>query len=283
MAIVNLTPDSFSDGGRWLEQGNERPALAAVVEQCRRWVEAGVDVLDVGGESTRPGSAPVEVGVEIERVVPVIAALRAQPDLAEVAISVDTRHAAVARAALEAGAAIVNDVSTLADPEMAGVVAEAGAGLVISHLRGGDPATMQHAIRFEALVSEVAEELAEAVAAAEAAGVERGQIVVDPGLGFGKLAEHSAALLVSSAELAARTGCPVLIGASRKSFLGRLCPGASQAPRERGQLSVAAALLAAERGAGLVRVHDVEATIEALRLREAVAACWAEHGQGRAR
>ena len=282
MAIVNVTPDSFSDGGRWLgEQGVD---LAALVEQCRRWIEDGAAILDVGGESTRPGAEPVAVSAERDRVLPVIEALCGDPSLAaamvggEVAISVDTRRAAVAREALAAGATIVNDVSTLADPEMAKVVAEAGAGLVISHLRG-EPETMQDHVAFSDLLAEIGDELAAAVDRAVAAGVGRERILVDPGIGFGKTARQSAALVASSAALAERSGCAVLIGASRKRFLAAIGSRGASAG-ERTLASVTAAVLAAAHGAAVVRVHDVAATAEALEVGAAIELEWTRAREG---
>lgn len=264
MAIVNVTPDSFSDGGRWVdEQGKAR--LEDIVAQCREWVAAGVKVLDVGGESTRPGATPVERKQERDRVVPVIQALVTA--LPEAVVSVDTRHAQVARAALAAGAAIVNDVSGLADPYMPAVVAEAGAGLVIGHMRG-EPATMQTNIEFEELFEEVAAELKLACDQAVGSGVSAEQILVDPCIGFGKTAEQSAALVASSAYLQEQTGRPVLIGASRKRFLGQLS-GVTRA-NERKLASVSAALVAASHGASFVRVHDVPETIEVLRVQAGI-------------
>lgn len=277
MAVVNVTPDSFFDGGRWIAEAHHRPNASVAVAQCRRWVEQGAEILDIGGESTRPRAEPVDEQTELGRVLPVIEALRTDAELAEVPISIDTRHAGVARAALAAGAVIVNDISCLADPDMAGVAAEAGAGLVISHLRG-EPATMQEAIEFRDLLGEIADELGAAVERAEAAGVERERILVDPGIGFGKTARQSAALVASSRFLAERSGCPVLIGASRKSFLGRIA-GPQGGPRpveERMLASVTAAVLAAEHGAAVVRVHDVAETVEALQIRGAVEASLAE-------
>ena len=178
---------------------------------------------------------------------------------------------------MAAGASIINDISGLADQRMAAVAAATGAGLVISHLRG-DPATMQEKIAFTDLLGEVADELCRAIERALAAGVERERIVVDPGLGFGKRAGESAALLAAGAFLLERTGCPVLVGASRKSFLGRIT---GRAVEERQAASVVAALLAIERGAQIVRVHDVAATSEALRLRAAIDDAFAEHAEGR--
>lgn len=269
MAIVNVTPDSFFDGGRWIAQSRLRPNASVVIAQCRRWVEQGADLLDVGGESTRPGAERVDEEVELARVLPVIEGLRAEPMFASTPISVDTRRAAVARAALAAGATIVNDVSGLADPEMADVVAAAQAGVVISHLRG-EPATMQEHIAFDDLLGEVGDELAAAIDRALAAGVEREQIVVDPGVGFGKTAEQSAALVGAAELLARRTGQPVLIGASRKRFLAALTDDKPVEQRLLG--SVAAAVVAACHGASVVRVHDVAETVEALRVQAGIEA-----------
>ena len=269
MAIVNVTPDSFSDGGRFIAQGEAQPDLAAVEEAARGLVEAGAHILDIGGESTRPGAAPVDAEAEAERVVPAIARLAGLG----VPLSVDTRRASVARRAMEAGAAIINDVSGLDDPDMAAVAAETGAGLVIGHLRGV-PATMQRDIRFADLLREVTDELAEAVERAVKAGVERPRIVVDPGIGFGKSADQSAALVAAAGWLRQATHCPVLIGASRKSFLGALTDA-----RADGRLtgSLTAALVAVDRGASIVRVHDVAETVEALSVAASIRAAYERH------
>lgn len=265
MAVVNVTPDSFSDGGRFMADGGAPPSVSVVVQQCARWIEAGATLLDIGGESTRPGAEPVSPDEEQRRVLPVIEGLR-RSAVADAVISVDTRRASVAAAALSAGADIVNDVSGLSDPDMASVVARADAGLCIGHLRGV-PATMQRDVAFGDLVAEVGAELGEAVGFAMAAGVERSRIVVDPGIGFGKTAEHSAALVVAAAELEASTGRPVLIGASRKSFIGAI----TGRPVDRRVVgSVAAAVLAVARGARMVRAHDVDETLEALAVANAI-------------
>ncbi len=258
MAIVNATPDSFFDGGRLHDGVTTR--IEAALEHARVCVAHGAEILDVGGESTRPGAAAVDPGEERARVVPLIAALRAERAFDDVPISIDTRRASVAAAAIDAGASIVNDVSGLEDPEMAGLVAREHAGLVIGHLRG-EPRTMQREIRFAHVLGEVTEELAARVELAIAAGVERPRIVVDPGVGFGKTAEQSAALVAASGWLRAATRCPVLIGASRKSFLAAIT-GGYVGDRLAG--SLAAALVAVERGASVLRVHDVGATVQAL-------------------
>ena len=272
MAIVNVTPDSFSDGGRFLRAGDGALDVAAVRDAAAALVREGADILDVGGESTRPGAAPVEPEAELERVLPAIEQLRGLG----VPVSIDTRRAAVARAATAAGAAIINDVSGLADPQMAEVAARSGAGLVIGHMRGV-PATMQHGIRFADVLREVTDELAGAVERAVAAGVERPRIVVDPGIGFGKSPEQSAALVAAAGWLRQATHCPVLVGASRKSFLQVLASRSSAAPAERITASVAAALVAVERGASIIRVHDVRETVEALAVAASIRAAFEQH------
>jgi dihydropteroate synthase len=258
MAIVNVTPDSFFDGGR-LHDGRATQRQAAL-EHAHRCLVHGADILDVGGESTRPGAPPVDPSEERDRVLPLIEALRADRAFDAVPISIDTRRASVADAALRAGASIVNDVSGLADPEMTPLLARTGAGVVIGHLRG-EPRTMQQEIRFAHVLRDVTEELAARVDAAVAAGVERSRITVDPGIGFGKTAEQSAALVAAAGWLREATRCPVLIGASRKSFLGAIT-GGFRGDRLAG--SLAAALVAVERGASVLRVHDVGDTVQAL-------------------
>jgi dihydropteroate synthase len=274
MAIVNATPDSFFDGGQ-LHDG-QATRIEAALAHARRCVAHGADILDVGGESTRPGAPPVDPQEERARVVPLIEALRADRSLDDVPISIDTRRATVAAAAMRAGASIVNDVSGLHDPEMAGVVAGAGAGLVLGHLRG-EPRTMQREIRFAHVLREVTDELAACVDAAVAAGVERPRIVVDPGIGFGKTAEQSAALVAASGWLRQATGCPVLIGASRKSFLATITGGYTG---DRLAGSLAAALVAVERGASVLRVHDVGETVQALAVASSIRRAFAALVEG---
>jgi len=266
MAVVNLTPDSFFDGGNLLPPGGDDPNAGMAVRLCRGLVQQGADILDLGGESTRPGAEPVAPSLEMRRVLPVLRRLQEDPELAAIPISVDTRRAEVAAAAMAAGAAIINDVSGLADPAMAEVAARTGAGLVLGHLRG-EPTTMQQRIHFDDLLAEVAQELIAAVERALRAGVANERVVVDPGVGFGKTPEQSAALVAASAFLARETGCPVLVGASRKAFLGAIT---GRPVGERLIGSVAAAVVAVERGASVVRVHDVAATAEALRVAAAV-------------
>jgi dihydropteroate synthase len=255
MGVVNVTPDSFSDGGRYW-----RPDDAC--RHARRLVDEGADVLDVGGESTRPGAEPVSAEEELRRVLPVIreAAGRGVP------VSVDTVKAPVAAAALEAGAVIVNDVSALGDPEMGPLVARTGAGLVLMHMQG-TPRTMQDDPQYGDVVVEVRGFLAERREAAEGCGIPRESIVLDPGIGFGKTARHNIELLASLDRLA-ELGSPVLVGVSRKRFIGVLT-GIGE-PSERGPGSLAAALAARWRGGTLFRVHDVAATRQAMTVFEAI-------------
>jgi dihydropteroate synthase len=247
MGVLNVTPDSFSDGGRYLD-----PELA--VAHGLALVAEGADVVDVGGESTRPGAGPVDEAEERRRVVPVIEALAPS-----VRVSVDTRSAAVAEAAVAAGATLVNDVSASLWP----AAAEVGAGWVAMHMRG-EPVTMQEAPRYDDVVAEVGAFLQERAAQARAAGVE--EVWIDPGIGFGKTLEHNLALLRSLDRLVAG-GVPVVVGASRKGSLGQLTGGAPV--DDRLEASVATAVWAVEQGAAMVRVHDVAATVRALALLEA--------------
>jgi dihydropteroate synthase len=211
MGVVNVTPDSFSDGGLFA-------GLEAAVAQGRALVEAGADLLDIGGESTRPGSDPVPLAMELDRVIPVIRALRASG--VTVPISIDTRKAAVARAAFDAGADLFNDVSALGyDPESAAAAAEAGVPVCLMHVLG-DPKTMQDAPHYDDVLLDIADFLEARVAAAEAAGIPRGRILVDPGIGFGKTVEHNLTL-VRGLSLFHDLGCAILFGASRKRFIGR--------------------------------------------------------------
>jgi len=261
MGVLNVTPDSFSDGGRWSD-------LDAAVGHGLAMAGRGADLVDVGGESTRPGAERVDAGEEIRRVVPAIRQLTA----AGVTVSVDTTRAPVAEAALEAGAAVVNDVSGgLADPAMAKVVAAAGVPWVLMHWRGHSR-DMQALATYADVVADVRRELTRQVEAALAAGVAEGNIVLDPGLGFAKTAEHNWALLAGLDELVA-LGFPVLVGASRKTFLGQLLAAADGTPAPvaaREDATVATSVLAAVMGAWGVRVHEVGPTLDAVR----VVAAW---------
>jgi dihydropteroate synthase len=249
--VLNVTPDSFSDGGR-----HESPGRA--IEHGLAMAADGAAVIDVGGESTRPGAAPVPLAEEIRRVVPVLRGLREAGVAA--GLSVDTRRADVAAAALGAGATIVNDVSAGADPAMLDLVARAGAELVVMHMQG-TPRTMQRAPQYEDALEEIAGFLQERVAAAVAAGVERGRLWIDPGIGFGKRLEDNLALLRGLERLVA-SGPRVLLGASRKSFLGRLTGEPDPSRRLAG--SLACALRAVDAGVDAVRVHDVRETRDAM-------------------
>jgi dihydropteroate synthase len=265
VGILNVTPDSFSDGGRWT-------GLAAALDQARRMADEGADVIDVGGESTRPGSAGVAADEELARVLPVLRAVRRE---LSVAVSVDTRKAAVARVALAEGADVINDVSALADPEMAAAVAASDAGLVLMHMRG-TPETMQSLAAYDDVAAEVAEELEPALRRAEEAGIEGERIVVDPGIGFAKTAEHNLELIARLDVLAVRLGRPVLLGPSRKAFVGTLLGGVPAAARDAGTVGACVAGLAA--GARLFRVHEVKAARQALDVADAIfraGAAWA--------
>ena len=267
MGIVNVTPDSFSDGGRFLDPG---AAVAHGIELAGQ----GADVLDVGGESTRPGAAPVPADEELRRVIPVVERLAATTS---VPISVDTTKAAVARAAIDAGASVVNDVSAgRLDPDILGVAAEAGAGYVVMHMQG-EPRTMQAEPHYDDVVAEVGDFLADRVGAARAAGVEEGAIAADPGIGFGKTVEHNLRLLAGLPAIAERVGVPVMVGASRKTFVGKVLARAGAVSgdlpvdqREEGTL--ATVVWAVERGASIVRVHDVLPAVRAVRLLDALRA-----------
>ena len=254
MGIVNVTPDSFSDGGRYLDR-------SAAIAHGEKLAAAGADLLDVGGESTRPGAAAVGAEEETARVLPVIEALAE----AGHRVSVDTSKAAVAERALAAGATVVNDVTALGDPAMAAVAAGADAGLILMHMKG-TPRTMQEDPRYEDVLTEVRDFLAVRLAAAVEGGVAEERIWVDPGIGFGKTVEHNLELIDRLGELRA-LGRPVVLGASRKAFLGRLT---GREVGDRLAASVVVAALGIERGADVLRVHDVAATRDAARVAEAL-------------
>jgi dihydropteroate synthase len=252
MGIINVTPDSFSDGGEWFER-------RAAIEHGRQLVAEGAEILDVGGESTRPFSDPVPVAEELSRVVPVIEALAA--DVTGAQLSVDTMKTEVARAAIDAGATYVNDVTAFRhDPALAALVAERGCDCCLMHMLG-DPRTMQVDPRYDDVVSEIKAFLEERAAFAVGEGIAEEHITVDPGIGFGKTVEHNLELLRRIDEIAA-LGFPVLVGTSRKGFLGRLA--GRDDPHDRVAATVATNVLAFERGASVFRVHDVGATADAL-------------------
>lgn len=252
LAIVNATPDSFSDGGAY-----------DPVERALRLVEEGADALDIGGESTRPGAAPVSEADELARVIPVIEALAPRVN---VPISVDTSNPAVMRAAVAAGAGMINDVRALQSDGAMEAAAALGVPVVLMHMQG-DPATMQDAPHYDDVVSDVHRFLAQRVFACEMSGIEKKRIVVDPGFGFGKTLEHNLALLRGLARFS-DLGVPVMAGLSRKGMIGTLT---GRAPGERAAGSAAAALVAVQNGAKLVRVHDVAATRDALAIWQGLA------------
>jgi dihydropteroate synthase len=249
MGILNTTPDSFSDGGM-----HDDPSEAVL--WGLRLISEGAAIIDIGGESTRPGSDPVDVAEELARVRPVVARLAREG----VPVSIDTRRADVARACVEAGASIINDVSGFRDEAMVDVAASCDAGLVVMHMQG-EPTSMQQTPRYVDVVAEVGEYLLAQASMLEAAGVARDRIAVDPGLGFGKTLQHNLELMRRLPELVA-LGYPVLIGASRKRFLGTIT--AVEVPAERLGGSIAAACWAADRGAAVLRVHDVGPTVQAM-------------------
>lgn len=257
IGVVNVTPDSFSDGGDFLDPGR-------AIAQAKRLFAEGAALVDVGGESTRPGSEGVSAEEELRRVESVLEALTGLP------VSIDTSQAAVASRALELGAVLVNDVTALrADADLAGVVADAGAYLCLMHMLG-EPRTMQDAPRYDDVVAEVASFLETRLAAAVAAGIQEERICLDPGIGFGKTVEHNLELLARMDELVA-IGRPVLVGASRKRFLGRIL-GDHDAVTGPVAAGVAINVLAYERGASLFRVHDVRENVEALAAARSVVA-----------
>lgn len=252
MGILNITPDSFSDGGRHL-------TTRAALERAHQMIDEGADLIDLGAESTRPGGGiygsgaeTVDAIEEINRLQPVLAALRQATDLP---ISVDTRKASVARVAIDLGADIINDVSALADPDMADCIASSQVALVLMHSRG-ELGSMQTAIHFDDVLGEVRTELAERVDFAEASGIDRQRIVLDPGIGFGKTVEQNLELIARLGELT-RLGLPILLGASRKSFLSAIH---ETPPSQRLPGSLAAAARGADQGAAILRVHDVADT-----------------------
>jgi len=254
MGIVNVTPDSFSDGGLHL-------TLDAAIAHAHRLIEEGADILDIGGESTRPGAVPVSIQQELDRVLPIIEGLRG----VAVPVSVDTFKHEVMRAAIAAGCSMVNDVNALQDEASMRVVAQTGVAVCLMH-KQGEPKTMQTQPRYQNVVEEVKAFLSERIAAAQAAGIDTDRLVIDPGFGFGKTVAHNFSLLANLSELA-ELGVPMLAGLSRKSMLGAVT---GQEVAQRLPASVAAALIAVQRGAAIVRVHDVRATVDALKVWYAV-------------
>jgi dihydropteroate synthase len=258
MGILNVTPDSFADGGQHDAADTAVARIAAVAAQ-------GAAICDIGAESTRPGAAPVGPDEELRRLAPVFEAMRSGS--IPVPISIDTRHAVTAAAALDAGAVLVNDVSAGSDPDMLPLVADRGAAICLMHMRG-EPQTMQDDPRYDDVVAEVAAFLEARLAAAVAAGVADDAVLLDPGIGFGKSLDHNVALLTALPRLAT-IGCPLVVGASRKGMIGQIT-GREVVDRLPGSLG--AALAAVEGGASVVRVHDVAATVDALAVFQAIRA-----------
>ena len=260
MGVLNVTPDSFSDGGKFLD-------VERAVEHAKEMARAGADIIDIGGESTRPGAGPVGVEEELRRVLPVVERLR------DLVVSVDTTKAAVAERALGAGARIVNDISALRfDARMVDVVRDAGAGAVLMHMQG-TPQTMQQSPHYDDIIVEVRSFLAERVAFAESHGLKKSQIAVDPGIGFGKTVTHNLQILARLGEFGS-LGCALLVGASRKSFIGKLLAPheAGRRPETNGRLWGTAATVAwaVAQGAQVVRVHDVTEMTDVVRMVDAV-------------
>ena len=254
MGIINVTPDSFSDGGLHLRHD-------AALAHAHQLIAEGADILDIGGESTRPGAQPVSVQAELDRVLPIIEGLRGAP----IPISIDTRKHAVMRAAITAGAHMVNDIDALQDAAAMNVVAASNVGVCLMH-KQGEPKTMQAQPQYQNVVDEVNAFLRERIAVAVAAGIQRNRIVIDPGFGFGKTLEHNLTLLRELKKLT-ELNVPVLAGLSRKSMLGALT---GQDVAQRLPASIAAALIAVQNGASIVRAHDVRATVDALKIWNAV-------------
>jgi dihydropteroate synthase len=262
MGVLNVTPDSFSDGGKFLD-------VDRAVEHAREMVQAGADIIDIGGESARPGAVPIGAQEELRRVLPVIEQLN------EMVVSIDTTKAVIAEKALAAGASIVNDISALRfDPRMVDVIRDAGASVVLMHMQGM-PQTMQQNPQYKEVVTDVRSFLAERIAFAESRGLKKSQIAVDPGIGFGKTMEQNLQLLAHVSEFGS-LGCAVLVGTSRKSFIGKvLSPSGFQQGRvanERLWGTAATVAWAVAQGARVVRVHDVAEMTDVIRMVEAVKA-----------
>ena len=258
MGVLNITPDSFADGGVFLD-------LNDATDRVRQMLVEGADIVDIGGESTRPGAAPTPEASELERVIPLLQNIRRACDARGVPISVDTRKPVVMRAAIAAGASMINDINALRAPGAIDALSEGSAAVCLMHMQG-EPATMQQSASYDDVVADVAAFLAERASASEAAGIDRARIVLDPGFGFGKTVEHNLTLLRRLSEIAA-LGYPLLAGLSRKSTIGVLT---GRAVDDRMAGSVAAALAAVARGAAIVRVHDVRETADALKVWRAV-------------
>lgn len=264
MGILNVTPDSFSDGGDFVHAD-------AAIAHGLRLMDEGATIVDIGGESTRPGAAPLSPAQEQARVLPVLAGLCAEAEKRGVMLSIDTRHAGTMREAIKAGARIINDITALThDPESLRVAAASQADIVLMHMQG-TPQTMQQNPHYADVVAEVHAYLQQHVAVCVEAGIDKNRLIIDPGIGFGKTAAHSA-LLLRHCDRFLDLGVRLLIGASRKSFLTALTSPAppQERPKERLGASIAAALMAAEKGAHILRVHDVKETRQALKFAQAM-------------
>jgi len=255
MGVLNATPDSFSDGGRFMRAG--RLDLDAAVAAAVAMIEAGAAIIDIGGESTRPGASPVDADEELRRVIPVVERIVTMATI----VSVDTSKPAVARAALSAGAHLINDVRAMADPDLLAVVADSDAALCLMHMRG-EPGTMQDAPRYDDVVAEVRDFLDERAERCQRAGIGRERILIDPGFGFGKTLEHNLTLLRRLGHIV-DLGYPVMVGLSRKRMIGAITGRAADMRVAGG---VAAAVVAVQNGARIVRTHDVAATVDALKI-----------------
>ena len=255
MGVLNTTPDSFSDGARFFRTG--RLDVGAAAAAAAEMIDAGAAIIDIGGESTRPGASPVDADEELRRVIPIVERITAMATI----ISVDTSKAVVAQAALDSGAHLINDVRALSDPELLRVVAASDAAVCLMHMQGG-PGTMQVAPRYDDVVSEVRGFLDERAQSCERSGIGRERILIDPGFGFGKTLQHNLALLRRLRDIAA-LGFPVMVGLSRKGMVGTLT-GRDVDARVAG--SIAAAIVAVQNGARIVRTHDVAATVDALKV-----------------
>jgi dihydropteroate synthase len=259
MGVVNVTPDSFSDGGHFL-------AHDRAIEHGRALIAAGAAIVDIGGESTRPGAEPVALDEELRRVLPVVEALAGD---GAVPVSIDTSKAAVAAAALRAGATIVNDVTAgLGDPDLFGIVADAGAALVVMHMQG-DPRTMQVAPHYDDVTREVVDRLIDRLDAARSVGVRADALIADPGIGFGKTAAHNLELLAQLGDIVAAVGVPLMVGTSRKGFLGALTHTARAVDRD--DATLATTVWSFTQDARIVRVHDVASSARAARLLDLMA------------
>jgi len=256
MGILNVTPDSFSDGGLFV-------SIESAIEHANKMIEDGADIIDIGGESTRPGAEAVPVDVELNRVIPVISELS---KLTNVCISIDTYKSSVAKIAIDNGACIVNDISALSDPDMAGVVAKSGVPIILMHKKGS-PKDMQISPHYDSLIDEIIQYLQDKISIAEKSGISPDKIVIDPGIGFGKTVEHNLEILRRLGEFKS-LGKPILIGTSRKSFIGKILN--IDDPKDRVDGTSATVAIAIANGADIIRVHDVRQMKMVARMADAI-------------